>query len=124
MRTIKFRGYCLPLDKWIYGSLIIEGLDSWIAETHQGCFVKMNISTLRFDVIIPDTVGQFTGLFDKNGKEIYEGDIVKYFKHPAKIAFEYGCFIVTNDNNFEGLHELLGSIEVIGNIHENPELLK
>jgi len=78
---------------------------------------------------------QFTGLHDKNGKEIYEGDIVHghwYDKsRVATIIFENGSFWIKGSDmigNTEGFQFLLGSIyggiEVIGNIYENPELLK
>ena len=64
-------------------------------------------------------VMQFTGLHDKNGKEIYEGDIVQYDLYTDKIVFKHGGFqgerlIMTN----------WAACEVIGNIYENPELLK
>lgn len=81
---------------------------------------------------------QFTGLKDKSGKEIYEGDIVKYRKHPQKtkvgeVAFtSYGAFAIKNQNELERERGFwtwtsfngMNSLEVIGNIYENPELLK
>ena len=68
---------------------------------------------------------QFTGIHDKNGKEIYEGDILENQKERSVVYFEDGCFYV----KFKDCRYRIGGfdrnyIRVIGNIHENPELLK
>nr|DAI65561.1 MAG TPA: YopX protein [Caudoviricetes sp.] len=118
-REIKFRG--LSFDKgWIYGNLIKSDQSTWIRESDYYNF-KVKV----------DTVGQFTGLHDKNGKEIYEGDIVKYRdsrgQHIEKVIFDKGCF-------YAGMHwgsstrvapKLINTriSEVIVNIYDNPELL-
>jgi len=86
-------------------------------------------------VIDPDTIGQYTGLKDKNGKEIYEGDII-YFGYGipgravnAPVEFIGGAFYaITKGHNPDKclvgeLEEYVGEIEIIGNIYENPELL-
>jgi hypothetical protein len=67
------------------------------------------------------TIEQFTGLLDKNGKEIYEGDIVLDCDEDINmdVIFENGIFCTCNTNSIYEMDD----IEVIGNIHENPELL-
>lgn len=78
---------------------------------------------------------QFTGLLDKNGKEIYEGDIVtsesrddmRVVTTNRTVSFEDGAFIATDKNGYIPLDEYhidMKNVEVIGNIYENPELLK
>ena len=80
------------------------------------------------EVVDPATVGQFTGLLDKNGKEIYEGDVVEFgnrIQGTSKVVFENGCFMA-EAKNYETAFTYRVSIHaiVIGNIHDNPELLE
>jgi len=72
-------------------------------------------------------VMQFTGLTDKNGKEIFEGDVAECYPdyEKGKVIFHSGCFwfeLLHDEDDQEYLYDL--KLEVVGNIHENPELLK
>lgn len=77
--------------------------------------------------VIPETVGQYTGLKDKNGTKIFEGDITKHRSNysgndvVAVITYTDGCFLAMADKD-SGFN-ISDKLEVIGNIHDNPELL-
>lgn len=130
MRTIKFRGKDF-LGRWHYGFLHrATGADT----------LMIQIDSFDSFGVIPDTVGQYTGLTDKNGKEIYEGDIVRtkhfgkeldrngYFVNVSgydvfEIKYINAQFMFNNRLRYFYLHRNT-ICEVIGNIHDNPELLK
>lgn len=137
MRTIKFRGKRIINDDWIYGDLFREialtptgrkrkseynGFWAIQAETSDG------IKSYSVDT---KTIGQFTSLFDRNKKEIYEGDILRINddeKGVIEVRFVRGVFAFLWNGDLDDempinapTHEWA---EVIGNIHDNPELLK
>ena len=134
MREIKFRGKIkdkksLLFNRWVYGYLfrfsgryvISDNFDIGYGWTKDYCNVDEN------------AVGQFTGLYDKNGTEIYEGDILnRYGFQTWYVAYENGgfksvsidCVQRTNWNHLPLEKEFVEHWEIIGNIHDNPELLK
>lgn len=125
MRKYKFRGKRLDNGEWVYGSL---------AETHGKLFIGIPtapdnpVYMMDWHIVDPDTIGQFTGLLDKNGKEIYEGDILgcpedKYFL-PETLIFKEGCFMVEDGYTTTAMNVIDEKYRtIIGNIHDNPELL-
>lgn len=127
MREIKFRAVpkdpdC-PTSNRYYEVLVID-FDNNHASSVCDCG-GVHWITLKFDSLV-----QFTGLHDKNGKEIYEGDIIQIAYDQTcigQVVYEDGRFTATEFVNSSYLGqddvESMG-IEVIGNIHENPELLE
>lgn len=126
MREVKFRGRCFKTGKWIYGDL--------------GGNINLCIKPLYSKRILVkyETVGQYTGVKDKNKNDIYEGDILRYdIGTKAEVIFKEGCFmaydgfasssdeaylrISPDENPFDGGFEF--EVEVIGNIHKDKDLL-
>lgn len=120
MREIKFRGKSLETNKWIYGYLIKSIDDRYFIgdKLYVNKVINTAIQTFNAVEVDPETVGQFTGLHDKNDKEIYEGDIVKTRYGKGMVEFRNGQFVY--DKSLNDFNET----EVVGNIYENLELLK
>lgn len=134
MREIIFRGKRCDNDMWVEGFYCClydsKGNESCriypgYAETDCGDFYP------DWFGVDPETVGQYTGLKDKNGKKIFEGDIVRYGDTVHKVVFEqrngtaYFGLVYSSIETFPfDYYQDLKQIEVIGNIHENPELLE
>ena len=135
-RTIKFRGKRLDNGEWVYGSL---------AETHGKLFIGIStdpdnpVFMMDWHEVDSNTVGQFTGLLDKNGKEIYEGDIstVKG-QYPRVVLWDKMMWALMLTENYHDAdfwvmnlqhpgpdwwEDFSDELEIIGNIHDNPELL-
>lgn len=121
MREILFRGKDI-YGKWFYGDLI--NLTKEIKE------ICNHTQLEHAHSVNPDTVGQCTGLVDKNGTKIFEGDIVKIFlKDGVEIGpikwSDIGCrYKFASPDGTAYAIDVTDVFEVIGNIHDNPELLK
>lgn len=166
MREIKFRGKCLGNGEWVYGDLLQVANEVFIAPSDGDWFdfipwSRNNVFHLPAAkyAVIPNTIGQFTGLHDKNGKEIYEGDVlfvrewenlamrvfvheerelfsledckggilhesqrVVYFEEGSMCAGDY--YMCTLSDGRDQRHQYpIFEVELLGNIHDNPELL-
>ncbi len=145
MREILFRGKRIDNGEWVGSGNLIhfnEENEHYIPDPNNKCLCRHdeadNIIEWRntlFYKVIPETVGQYTGLTDKNGKKIFEGDIVKHYNdnaHPENYATyqvewyaEKATFIVVVIGKCERYEMRKGlKYEIIGNIHDNPELMK
>lgn len=136
MREILFRGKRLDNGEWVYGSLIkvtIKGQTAYLIFGDNFAFDGKEVKALKHACVDPDTVGQYTGFTDKNGKKIFEGDIVEdgrdYNEEDGYGVVEWndGAFEVISEGNWSGTFytNYYGyEFEVIGNIHDNPDLLK
>lgn len=131
IREIKFRGKDIETGEWLYGYLVQPiGQDPSIYVQD----VKTEGVASFFVDVEESTVGQFTGLLDKNGNEIYEGDIVvRHFTdgdetYVCTYIEEYACFAFDRDVKFGEYYyfQKIDSpkLQIIGNIHDNPEILK
>ena len=130
MREILFRGKRLDNGDWVYGYYVHIGPVS----CQRAYIIPEYASSLYVNEVDPSTVGQYTGLNDKHGKRIFEGDIAKVLqgkdKDIAYVGFENGAFMLypKTGNIYERtLWEYWYNdwdVEVIGNITDNPELLE
>lgn len=152
MREIKFRGKRIDTGEWVYGHYFTTPLtqenandtspkDGWFFLCGEKRHCISNDGVVF--IVDPETVGEFTGLPDKNGKDIYEDDIVKSHHNGESNPIRYGehidegyrtgfyWFLEVGENGFnlgDSLHrDIYGEVdhfEIVGNTHDNPELWK
>lgn len=143
MREIKFRGFyaCQDEDEQIFiGGELVNGawVYGYVWKNGRGQYFITEYNGLRMYAVIPETVGQYTGLKDKSGNEIYQGDIIKGFipeiaNEPERKGIVkwglYGWIVDFKLPKYESGIGIVGfcsfrNYEVIGNIYDNSELLK
>lgn len=132
MRAIKCRGRIIGRGEWIYGYYV----DGYMFDEKKGCITVPFIVSQQmnsYERVEGETVGQFTELKDKNGREIYEGDVlsdgkmlylVKYsFTETGMVAQKIGETGIWSLYHLSIRNNKGREIEVVGNMHDNPELV-
>lgn len=133
MREIIFRGKSEYDGEWICGGVVHQ--TDFYGDKVDRWFIIDGTDTFDYDIgepirVIPETIGQYTGLTDKNGKKIFEGDILRIVGCYFNVIYRNGGFVwrdmrlnkFVNYANSESNIEQFSFVEVIGNIHDNPEL--
>lgn len=141
-REILFRGKRMDNMEWINGFLFISKKMYYILPLNEIHYFFNYIKEGEhlfgsFIEVVPETVGQYTGLKDKNGVKIFEGDIVSYFNKDilnSEVIYKNGCFMFkfiseyTQRMRQTKQEPIFNNVsvcgEIIGNIHDNSELLK
>lgn len=133
MREIKFRGYGIAEKKWIYGYGLHEVIYRYENGETKATWLTIDIKNIS--MVHDESAGEYTGIKDYEGKEIYEGDIVEVeimesifddSKLIGVVEMIEGCWCIVNDKKkvAKNLWSETDVNRVIGNIHENPELLE
>lgn len=149
MRDITYRAKKAYNGEWVEGNLVWT--KNWKDAPYE-CFIISHLAYLEYGEfddlykVTPETVGQYVGLTDKNGKKIFEGDIVRFGKNIYQIIFSVGSFALYDEQG-EMISKIGGhndhcysfmdlyieccwedgwayDVEIIGNVHDNPELLE
>lgn len=132
MREVLFRGKRIDNGEWVYGSLIDWGGNGKVVTIVSALTEHdLKLST-RFDDVIPKTVGQYTGLTDKNGKKIFEGDIIAFHSSESIYEAAYDItdskFVILLRNGKDSFLRFYNIsayyFSVIANKWDNPELLE
>lgn len=147
MREIKFRGKSISSKEWVKGNYCVD--EEFYDNGGIGCNYREGMQEIHYiingkivDIVYPESVGQYTGLKDKNGIEIYEGDIIKaehdnfhdgeeenrpeYKPWIGEIVFLDGHYsIETKEEYSPAIFNIrIKSIEIVGNIYDNKELME
>ena len=122
MRTIKFRGKSILTDECFFGDLVHS------ADKKRTAILVNDKDSYDECEVVPETIGQFTSLYDCDGKEIFEGDILDFNGLTVEVRFVRGAFALLVNGNLD--EELYGDCrtdlfaKVIGNVYENPDIMK
>lgn len=138
MREILFRGKSMITNEWVYGGIVHK--TDFYGDIVDRYYIVDGTDTRDYDIgyakrVIPETVGQYTGVTDKNGTKIFEGDIIqddeKYRQEDEKyiVAYDesYAMFSLMDIDvsvfcaHFHSCDE--ATVKIIGNIYDNPELI-
>lgn len=121
---ILFRGKRIDTGEWVYGTPIYDGKIVYILSG----VIEANEEYICIEVwnpVIPETVGQYTGYKDENGKRIFGGDFIQSGTCIAKVVFEKGAFVLKSNGGYTHKALILNQSvwQVIGDAMDNPELL-
>ena len=120
MREILFRGKCVDNGEWVEGFMYSQHFP---LEFRDDFYIRCYDTDY---LVIPETIVQYTGFTDKNGVKIFEGDIVDYISSDVIGNPKTGTIIVEDMTDYDTMIYLNHSdeLQIIGNIHDNPELLE
>ena len=127
MRVFKFRGKSIETGKWVYGDLIHRHLQNPAIQEIKPA--RGSAATYITWTVDPETVSQFTGAYDYDGKEIYENDILKHIKTGYVECIEwdnnYFCHVIKGNEAYNDCAIVKShNYRIIGNSYDNPELVE
>lgn len=118
MREIIFRGKRVDSGEWVEGWLLKYEYNKMYIHK----YYSVNENIWRQHEVYPETIGQFTGLTDRNGNKIFEDDVIRVdYESQYKVLYKVGGFFISEKVMLAACNDIS---EVIGNIHDNPELIK
>ena len=127
-REILYRGARMEDGKFVYGSLVFVKENDKSENELPHIVISYGPDTFDWFEVEPETVGQYTGIDDREGEKIFEGDVFKIGAEDNiyTVKFDYGCFLAYEDDVQVGILAELATmfIKKIGNIHDNKELIK